>query len=179
MTPTTPTPPPTTTTPPKRVAYTDDYFAKGHWGRKIWQTLIALLGWLAVLVPSGITITAFWASFDPRVWHLWSYREGLYEIKFIGLILLFAFAMASIFAVTMTIIQNRKRDRLVEQWPTFDPLSQRERKDVLDQFMTQRFGPAEFRENVKTYDVQPDQNLDTDQIHDLYAQRDLNDLDKE
>jgi len=156
--------------------YTDKYFESGHWFLKIWQTLISIISWLAVILPIIITITSFWASFDARVPHIWSYHEGIFEIKFIGIILVFAFIMTAIFSVGMTIIQNRKRDRLVEQWPTFNPIGQKKRKQTIDTFIDQRFGDKEFRENVKTYDVQPEQNLDTDEFQKLYANHDLDDL---
>lgn len=157
--------------------YTDKYFESGHWFLKIWQTIIAILGWLAVILPIVITVTSFWASFNPKIPHIWSYSEGISEIKFIGVLLLFSAIMATIFSITMTLIQNRKRDRLVEQWPTFNPINQKKRKDTIDNFIDHRFGSQEFRENVKTYDVQPEQNLDTHQIQDLYAQHDLDDID--
>lgn len=100
--------------------YTDKYFESGHWLLKIWQTIIAILGWLAVILPITITVTSFWASFNP--------------------------------------------------------INQRKRKDTIDNFIDNRFGSQEFRENVKTYTVQPEQNLDTHQIQDLYAQHDLDDI---
>lgn len=93
--------------------------------------------------------------------------------------MLFAFAMAGLFAVSMTIIQNRRRDRLAEQWPTFNPINQRKRESRLEKFMTDRFGDEEFRENVKYYEVEPEQNLDTDEIHHLYQEANLDDLNKE
>jgi len=158
--------------------YSDAYFEKGHWGLKIRQTLIGLLGWVCVFVPVIITVLSFWASYNPKIIHLWSYNEGIFEIKFIGVLLLFAFVLVSLFAVGMTIIQNRKRDRVVEQWPTFNPINQRKRETQLGKFMDERFGDQEFRENVRHYQVKPEQNLDTDQIHKLYEQHDLNDLDE-
>ena len=161
----------------KQQLYTDVYFEKGHWGLKIWQTLVAIFGWICVIVPVVITVTSFWAAYDPKIPHLWSYNEGIFEIKFIGIILLFAFVMVWLFAVGMTIIQNRKRDRVVEQWPTFNPINQKKRETALEKFMDERFGDEEFRHNVRTYQVKPEQNLDTDQIHDLYEKHDLNDLD--
>lgn len=103
----------------KQQLYTDEYFEKGHWLLKIRQTLMSLIGWLAVIIPIVITVTSFWASFNPKIPHIWSYPEGILEIKFIGVILLFAFVMSGIFSISMTIIQNRKRQRLVQQWPTF------------------------------------------------------------
>ncbi|NLR12891.1 hypothetical protein HEQ45_10660 [Lactobacillus sp. ZJLC29-4] len=158
--------------------YSDDYFEKGHWGLKIWQTLVGLFVWVCVIVPIVTTVLSFWAAYHPQVLHLWSYNEGIFEIKFIGIILLFSFAVVSLFAVGMTIIQNRKRDRVVEQWPTFNPINQRKREDQLEKFMDDRFGNREFREHVRHYQVKPEQNLDTDQIHQLYEQHDLNDLDE-
>lgn len=161
----------------KQQLYTDEYFEKGHWGLKIWQTLVAIFGWISVIVPVVVTITAFWAAYDPRVPHLWSYQEGIFEIKFIGVLLLFSFVMVSLFAVGMTIIQNRKRDRVVEQWPTFNPINQKKRETELEKFMDDRFGDEDFRHNVRTYQVKPEQNLDTDQIQNLYRKHNLNDLD--
>lgn len=157
--------------------YTDKYFESGHLWLKIWQTIVAIIGWIAVIVPIVITLTSFWASFDERVPHIWSFREGIYEIKFIGIILLFAFVMTAIFSTGMTIIQNRKRDRVVEQWPTFNPINQKKRKEAIDDFIDNRFGDQEFRENVRSYDVQPEQNLETHQIQQLYAKKDLDDVD--
>lgn len=161
----------------KQQLYTDEYFEKGHWLLKIRQTLIGLIGWLAVIIPIVITVTAFWASFNPKIPHIWSYSEGILEIHFIGVILLFAFAMSGIFSISMTIIQNRKRQRLVQQWPTFNPINQKKRENTIDTFIDKRFGNKEFRENVRTYNVQPEQNLDTDEIQKLYDAHDINDLD--
>ncbi|KRO00357.1 hypothetical protein [Companilactobacillus kimchiensis] len=159
--------------------YTDKYFEKGHLLLKIRQFLISIVGWLAVIIPILITITSFWASFDNRIPHIWSYHEGIYEIKFIGILLIFLWIMTTIFSISMTLIQNRKRDRVVEQWPTFNPINQKKRKQTIDNFIDQRFGNQEFRENVKTYDVQPEQNLDTHQIQKLYAQNNLDEINKE
>ncbi|ALB29571.1 hypothetical protein [Companilactobacillus heilongjiangensis] len=157
--------------------YTDKYFESGHLWLKIRQTFFAIIGWVAVIVPIVITITSFWAIFNPKIPHVWSFREGIYEIKFIGIILLFAFVMTAIFSTGMTIIQNRKRDRVVEQWPTFNPINQKKRKKTIDYFIDNRFGDQEFRENVRSYDVQPEQNLETHQIQKLYAKKDLDDVD--
>ncbi len=167
---------PDTHTPAPQQLYTDDYFAKGHWLLKIWQTVVSLLGWVCVAVPMYITIRSFmgvkWGFFTP----LWTYSEGIYEIQFIGAIVLFTAACALIFTVCMSIIQNRKRDRVVEQWPTFNPIDQRLRADELEQFMETRFGDDDFRHHVRSYKVQPEQNLDTDEIHRLFGDNDINQM---
>ncbi|MFD1420815.1 hypothetical protein [Lactiplantibacillus songbeiensis] len=157
--------------------YTDAYFDHGHWLLKIWQTLVGLLGWVAVVVPITVTALSIWSTYDPRVLRIWSYQEGVFEFKFIGILLLFSFVLTSLFAVTMTIIQNRKRDRVVEQWPTYNPINQKRRQKALAKFMDDRFGDAESRENTRYYEVKPEQNLDTDEIQKLYDEQDINDLD--
>ncbi|CAJ1182373.1 hypothetical protein [Companilactobacillus nantensis] len=157
--------------------YTDKYFESGHILLKIRQTIVAIIGWFAVIIPIVITVTSFWASFNPKIPHIWSFSEGIYEIKFIGIILVFAWVMTVIFSTGMTIIQNRKRARVVEQWPTFNPIDQKKRKQTIDDFIDQRFGDQEFRENVRSYDVQPEQNLETHEIQKLYAKKDLDEVD--
>lgn len=162
----------------KQQLYTDAFFSKGHWGLKIWQSFIAILGWLAVIIPVVSTGLSFWHSVDPRVPGLWTYHEGVFEIKFIGILLLFMFVFSSLFAVTMTIIQNRKRDRVVEQWPTFNPINQKKRTKLLACFMDDRFGTPEFRESVRDYHVKPEQNLETDTFQKMYEANDISDLDE-
>lgn len=148
--------------------YTDDYFDHGHWLLKIRQTLAAVLGWICVAVPMLITTWSFYGVESGKIKPLWSYAEGIFEIHFIGVILLFLVAVAFIFTVSMTIIQVRKRDRLVEQWPTYDPINQKARETELEKFMDRRFGDPEFRENVRTYRITPDKNLDTDEFQQLF-----------
>ncbi|WP_412989413.1 hypothetical protein ACLJJ6_10670 [Pediococcus siamensis] len=156
--------------------YTDAYFEKGHWGLKLWQTIVALLGWAGVLIPLFVTALSYlgvrYHWFKP----LWTYREGIYKIRFIGVVLLFAFVMVLVFSVSMAIIQNRKRDRLVEQWPTYNPINQKKRTSELDLFMDKRFGKAEFRQNVRNYRVEPEQNLETHEIRQLFDAHDIDDL---
>lgn len=157
-------------------AYQDDYFSKGHWLRKIWQTLLVLFGWICVFIPIIVTVLSYlgveYHLFKP----IWTYREGIFEIKFIGILLLFLFVMALVFSVSMSLIQNRKRDRLVEQWPTFNPINQKRRTTELDKFMDKRFGPEEARQNARNYRVELEQNLETHEIKKLFNAHDIDDL---
>ncbi|TAS65831.1 hypothetical protein BV276_02760, partial [Lactiplantibacillus plantarum] len=118
-------PKPTTDDVNRQQLYSDAYFDTGHWGLKIRQTIVGIVGWIAVIVPITVTVLSIWSSYNPHIPRFWHYHEGLFEFKFIGILLAFCFALASLFAVTMTIIQNRKRERVVEQWPTFNPINQK------------------------------------------------------
>ena len=156
--------------------YTDSYFDKGHWGLKIWQTLVAILSWLTVIIPIVVTGMSFYFALTGRGFAFWRYREGISEVEFIGVLILFLAAVALIYTVTMAVIQVRKRERLVEQWPTYNPLNQRSRNQTVENFMTERFGDADFREHVRNYRVEPEQNLETDQIQQLYAQKKIKEV---
>lgn len=162
--------------PHSQQLYTDRYFEKGHWWCKIRQTLVAIVGWFCVILPIVVTIVSYFGVQCGHVTPIWRYHEGIFEIQFIGVVLLFLAAVALIFTVTMTIIQVRKRDRLVEQWPTFNPIDQKARETELEKFMDRRFGPAEFRQNTRNYRVESDQNLDTDEFHRLFDQQHLDQL---
>lgn len=156
--------------------YTDKYFEHGHWLLKIEQTLVALIGWVCVVVPIIITARSYIGLQTGRIKPWWSYSEGFFEIKFIGILLLFCFAMVLVYSVFMTIIQNRKRDRLVEQWPTFDPIGQHEREDEVSDFFDQQFGSPEFCHSVRFYEVKPEQNLDTHEIKDPFKEQHSNEI---
>ncbi|GEL15973.1 hypothetical protein [Pediococcus cellicola] len=159
-----------------QMAFTDHYFEKGHWLLKIWQTIVALLGWLGVFIPLVVTGLSYFGVKYHFFKPLWIYREGIFEVQFISVILLFSFVMVLVFSVSMALIQNRKRDRLVEQWPTFNPINQKKRSTELNQFMDQRFGPAEKRQNVRNYQVEPEQNIETHEIKQLFDQHHIDEL---
>ena len=131
-----------------------------------------------MIIPIAFTILAFWGHLDHRILRPWTYPEGLFEIKFISIILAFMFAFSALFTVTMTLIQNRKRNRVVEQWSTFNPIDQKKRQQLLAQFMDDRFGSPKQRQTTRYYHVKPEQNLDTDAIRQLYETHHLDELDK-
>ncbi|QEA31377.1 exosortase/archaeosortase family protein [Secundilactobacillus malefermentans] len=158
-------------------SYTDAYFEKGHIWLKIRQTLAAILGWVGVIVPILVTVISAVGYYQPHVLGFWHTHVGIDELQFFGLLILFAFVMSAIFTISMAIIQNRKRARVVEQWPTFDPIMQKQRKNELNDFMDERFGDAKSRESVRNYDVQPEKNLDTDEFKRLFRHEKAGDQD--
>ncbi|HAT54549.1 MAG TPA: hypothetical protein DCW31_04810, partial [Lactobacillus sp.] len=80
------------------------------------------------------------------------------------------------FTVSMTNIQNRKRQHVVEQWPTYNPINQTKRKAYLEAFMTERFGPADARMATRYYRVKPEQNIDTDELQQILIKHHVSDL---
>ncbi|QIL51278.1 hypothetical protein G7084_05000 [Weissella coleopterorum] len=152
----------------QQYGYTDDYFAKGHWLLKIWQTSVAIFSWLCVIVPSFITIETFLAHITKgkRGHAFWTYSEGTNEIWFLIYLLLFAASITLIYATSMTIIQNFRREGTIEKWPTFDSIDDISKKKLSDNFMNKRFGSRALRHNVRYFEVQPEQNLADNELPD-------------
>lgn len=147
--------------------FSDAYFSRGHWLLKIRQTLVGLLGWVCAIVPLVMTYFILTRSSLTFFGHTVTLTNGVFTVEYLAILLLFCFATAGVLTVTMTLIQNRKRQRIVQEWPTYDPLKSARQREALEDFMTQRFGPQQWRENVRSFVVTPDKNLETDTLSDL------------
>lgn len=147
--------------------FSDAYFSRGHWLLKIRQTLVALLGWACAILPLIMTYFILTRPSLTFFGYTISLTNGVFTVDYLAILLLFCFATAGVLTVTMTLIQNRKRQRIVQEWPTYDPLKSARQHEVLEDFMTQRFGPPQWRENVRSFVVTPDKNLETDTLSDL------------
>lgn len=152
----------------KEYIYSDEYFESGHIGLKIWQTIIAIFGWICVVIPVGITILSFIhaVSHGKYGYAIWTYSEGIQWIEFLGIILGFSAAFVAVYVITMTVIQNLRREGTTELWPTFDTREDLKRRQWLESFIEERFGSVEERHKVRYYEVQPEQNIGTHEIND-------------
>ncbi|SUO86350.1 hypothetical protein [Streptococcus uberis] len=97
-------------------------------------------------------------------WGIWSYQEGIKLVSFLIVLFIFAAFMTMIYTVTMTIVQNNRRESFVEKWPTYDSVSSIERQKKASQFMEERFGKEDYRINVRYYDVMPEKNLANNEL---------------
>lgn len=147
-------------------AYTDSFFEEGHYLLKIKQTFYALFGWIFFILPTFITVSSyiFFVSQHQLGWGIWSYQEGIKLVSFLIVLFIFAAFMTMIYTVTMTIVQNNRRESFVEKWPTYDSVSSIERQKKASQFMEERFGKEDYRINVLYYDVMPEKNLANNEL---------------
>lgn len=150
----------------QKVTYQDDYFARQHWGRKLWQTLVAILCWLVLLVPCVVTIGTYLAYItDGRQgFYFWHYREGFSELDLL-LILLFIIGLGmAVFCLLVGGIQNRRRKRVLEKTPQYDIQESNRQVDKAMQLAADRFGSRHFRHTVRYYVVKPEQNFTRDDL---------------
>lgn len=149
---------------------TDKYFSKGHWWTKIWQTLVAIIGWICVAIPVYWTISSTVLASNTRILHAWKYEEGQTLWYFFGRFFLIAFIIIAVIVIISTIHNNHRVKQHISKEVQYDAEELDIRKRRLNDFYSQRFGQITFRKHVKHYTVDPDQNMETDEIQKLYKE---------
>ncbi|AGE39071.1 hypothetical protein LG347_02030 [Lactiplantibacillus plantarum] len=147
---------------------TDKYFSKGHWWTKLWQNLVAIITWICVAVPVYWTISSTLLANNPQFIHAWKYEEGKTLFYFFDRFFIIAFILIAIVVVVSTIHNNHRVKQHISKERQYNEDQLDIRKRQLNNFYTQRFGQATFRQHVKHYTVDPEQNLDVNEIHRLY-----------
>ena len=149
---------------------TDNYFSKGHWWTKIWQTLMAIVFWVCVAIPVYWTISSTLLINNHRFIHAWRYEEGRTLFYFFDRFFIIAFIILAVIVIISTIHNNHRVKQHVEKTVQYDEAQLLARKQHLEAFYTARFGNKDFRENVRSYHVKPEQNLEVNEIHKLYKE---------
>lgn len=146
--------------------YRDKYYEKGHWGLKVWQTILVVLSWLLFLTPCLVTILTYWAHLTNgrHGFYFWHYREGFQELNFLMIFLTFALGMIAVFCLTSSYIQKQRHRGLVTKWPMFNISENRLGHRRAEAFMTNRFGDEKSRQAVSYYVVTADKNLSNNQL---------------
>lgn len=159
----------------QEVTYQDDYFARRHWIRKIWQTLVAILCWLILLVPCVVTIGTYLAYITAgrRGFYFWHYREGFSELDLLIILLVIIGLATAIFCLLVGGIQNRRRKRVLEKAPTYDVQESDRQVVKAMQLAANRFGSRHSRHTVRYYAVKPEQNFSKDDIKDTIKQQEV------
>lgn len=145
---------------------TDTYCEKGHLLNKIHVSIWVIVGWLAVMIPIYWTVSA--TLLRHRITPVWRYSEGItMYFKMNWLFLLTAVAI-TIIAAALTVRNNYKTKKYLKKEILYDQEKVVKRSHIYDDLMTERFGTAEKRENMRYYEVPGDKNLDTSEIRDAY-----------
>lgn len=148
----------------------DKYFQKGFAGLKIFQTFVATIGWILVILPFVWILLAI--NFGTK-----TFSENL--ARFLSMVTIFFVTVMVIILfiyIPLTILNNRKFKRIYEQKNTFgeDTLVQKEVK--LEKYFEARFGTKLFREHVRYYSVSEDQNISNNEINELFGTDDRSDI---
>lgn len=147
-------------------SYQDEYFERGHWPLKIWQTIIMIISWLVLFTPIVITVSSYVAhrTHGRHGFAFWHYAEGFQELDFLAIFLTFAAGVTAVFCLAMGYIQWQRSRGLVDTWPMFNLVQNQQKSQRAERFMSRRFGDREFRQNQRFYTVKPEQNLTKNQL---------------
>ncbi|MBA1435204.1 cell division protein [Bombilactobacillus bombi] len=150
----------------------DLYFQKGHWLLKIGQTLVAILGWLAVLFPFYWVITPLLAPNLATKLKIAYYGDEFQLLHFLALFFGGFLIFIIIFYIGVTIWNNHRFQHILARRKVVNQKKQHAREDLIEKAWQQRFGDQLQRHQVRFYSVKPQQNLDTHFTQNLFKEDD-------
>lgn len=156
-----------------KLLVSDPYYEKGHLGQKIFQTSVAIIGWLLVILPFIWVLSPIFFGDLAKRFNLFTYMEELQTLKFLIIFLTIAFLTILILFISLTIWNNYRFSHLLQKREMYDADRVEKRKRLLDADFEKRFGPRAEREAVCYYLVKEEQNLDTHYTRDLYKKGDV------
>lgn len=146
----------------------DPYFEKGHYGSKIFQTLVAILSWFGVLIPFVFPNRAQYN-------HIVVYLEEKTTLLFLLIFLSVSFVFLTILYILLTFWNNYRFKHFLQKEKQYDDERLNKRRELLNKAYDERFGSEEFRHKVCFYSVKEEQNLETDFVKKLYQEGEKND----
>lgn len=146
----------------------DSYFEKGHYGSKIFQTIIAFLGWCGVISPFLWIIFPFVFPNRANHNHIVVYLEEKTTLHFLFIFLSLSFVFLVILYTILTLWNNYRFKHFLQKEKQYDAERVKVRRKLINQAYNERFGSKDFRHNVCFYSVKEEQNLETDFVKKLY-----------
>lgn len=145
----------------------DEFFEKGHVGLKIRQVLITILAWIGFFLPFLLVL------FPILFWHNWAIVFDVFDLairifKIMDDFLYIALPLILIYLILLTFKNNRRYKKVLQKEITYDEETLEIRKEVVEAFMTERFGDKAFRQSQKFVSIPEEKNLSDTCIRDLY-----------
>lgn len=146
----------------------DTYFKPGHYLLKIFQTIIAFIGWIAIVLPFIWILLPFIFPTLARKDHFLVYKEEVATFKFLFVLLSILFLSILLMDIALTLWNNYRFKYHLQVRAQYDEKRVHIRRELLKREYDQRFGPDKFRKEVQYYSVKEEQNLENDFIKKLY-----------
>lgn len=143
----------------------DWFFGPGHWGTKVTQGILALVGWFFALLPVWITESALVHRDDTGGW--WRYREGFVmwdvTISTLGLLL-----VAFVVGFLTLYLANRHTSRTQNREITFDEERLAARLSLAEDLYASKYGDEALRLQQRSIRIEPYSDFETFELRDLY-----------
>ena len=125
-----------------------------------------MICWIMMLIPCLITISSYIAYLTngKRGIYFWYYLEGFRKLNFLIIFLVFLIGMIAVFCLTVSFIQNQRRNGLIEKWSMFDVKKSNLNQRQANLLATKKFGPISFRQNISYYVVTSEQNFQKNEL---------------
>lgn len=147
----------------------DKYFSKGNYWLKIWQTLVALLGWMIVVLPFiwvFFPLTRPERAKDFSLYAFLSEKKMLYFLIGFFVLIFFSFLITSF---VLTRWNNRNLYKKVNKSFEYEDEKLKKDKNYLKKCIRNVLEQKK-REKRSVFILSPKKNLDTTFIADLYKE---------
>lgn len=119
-----------------------------------------------MIIPCIVTISSYLAYLTDHKdgFYFWYYFEGFRELNFLVVFLFFLIGIIAVFCITVSFIQNQRRNHLTEKWPMFDVKKSNLHQRRANVLATSKFGTVSFRQNIPYYVIRPEQNFQKNEL---------------
>lgn len=156
-----------------KLLISDDYFTKGHFFLKLRQTLVAILGWMGVMLPFAWLLLPLGFPEFTQKYSFYTYVEEFQTLRFLLIFLSISFVLILILYSGLTIWNNYRFKNFLQKNVLFDEERLEKRRKLLNEAYDERFASKEIRHTVNYYSVSEEQNLDKDFFKELYKKNEV------
>jgi hypothetical protein len=142
----------------------DWFFGPGHLGTTIVQLVLLVVGWFFAILPLVIDVSAL-SHRQGGGW--WDYQEGfdMFDRTITALeVLLVVFVVGFAALHVVYRVVARRRDRRT----TYDEERLELRLSLADDLYTDKYGPAELRQQERSVRIEPYADIETYELRDRY-----------
>lgn len=146
----------------------DSFFEKGNLVLKIRQILINLIFLSVLILPIMILFNSI---SEKKIWknfYYWTYQDGFQLTDYLTSSISIGFLVILVFSLGFLFRNNYYELKLYPKKIMYNKEKLEQRKIILNDVYTERFGSQEFRESAKYYAVDGTQNLPDHMISDLF-----------
>lgn len=156
------------------IIISDPFFEKGNIKLKVYQSVIAITGWITFFIPFIWLALPFIFPSEMGKFKIYKYFEEIDTFWFLTQFLTIIFVLLSITYVLLTLLNNYKFKNILEKRNQYNENRVLEREIKLNRAYTKRFGDENMRHNIRYYSVPEEKNLSTDFVKDIYENKEMN-----
>jgi len=146
----------------------DKFYSKGNPLLKFREILTTLILWFLLIAPIFVLFNSLATG---NIWddvYFWTYEDGFKLAQFIETSIIVGFILVLLISIILLVRNNHYVTKVLTKQKTYDVEGLDKRKACLEKIYEDRFGSQAFRESVRYYIVEPEQNFENHFVRDTF-----------